>query len=66
MRSRKRCACDIETGHRSTTAALVANIAHKTRSYLEWDAGGERFTNNADATRHLGYRYRAPYDLPSL
>jgi hypothetical protein len=64
VRSRKRCTCDIETGHRSTTAALIANIALQTKSHLEWDAAGERFTNSADANRHLAYRYRAPYHLP--
>ena len=66
VRSRKRCTCDIETGHRSTTAALVANIALQTKSYLEWDGKAERFTNNADANRLLGHRYRAPYELPSV
>ena len=65
VRSRQRCTCDIETGHRSTSAALVANIAHKTKAYLEWDAQGERFTNNADANRHLACRYRAPLELPN-
>jgi predicted dehydrogenase len=65
VRSRKRCTCDIETGHRSTTAALIANIALQTKSYLEWDASGERFTNNVDANRRLEHRYRAPYELPT-
>jgi len=65
VRSRKRCTCDIETGHRSTTAALIANIALQTKSYLEWDGRAERFTNNADANRLLEHRYRAPYALPS-
>jgi predicted dehydrogenase len=64
VRSRERCTCDIETGHRSTTAALIANIALQTKSYLEWDASAERFTNNADANRHLEPRYRVPYELP--
>ena len=64
VRSRQRCTCDIETGHRSTTAALIANIALQTRSYLEWDGKAERFTNNADANRLLEHRYRAPYELP--
>jgi len=64
VRSRARCTCDIEIGHRSTTAALIANIALRTRSYLEWDARAERFTNNADANRYLEPHYRAPYELP--
>ena len=51
------------TGHLSTSATLIANIAHKTKSYLEWDARAERFTNNEAANRYLQYKYRAPYRL---
>ena len=66
IRSRKPCTCDIEIGHRSTSAALIANIAHKTKSYLEWDAKAERFTNNPEANKLLDYPYRAPYKLPEV
>ena len=59
--SRQKCNCDIETGHHSTAATLVGNIAYKTRSYLEWDGKTERFTNNPAANRYLSYEYRAPY-----
>jgi predicted dehydrogenase len=65
VRSRERCHCDIETGHRSTSATLLGNIAYKTKSYLEWDARAERFTNNQAANKRLSYEYRAPYRLPS-
>jgi predicted dehydrogenase len=65
VRSRARPACDIEFGHRATTAPLLGNIAHRTRSYLEWDAKGERFTNNEAANALLGYANRKPYTLPS-
>jgi predicted dehydrogenase len=65
IHSRRRCTCDIEIGHRSTTAALIGNIAHKTRSFLEWDSRAECFTNNRDANRFLHYEYRAPYRLPT-
>jgi predicted dehydrogenase len=64
IRSRAACACDIETGHRSTSATLIGNIAHKTRSYLEWDRETERFTNSTDANAFLTYRYRAPHVMP--
>jgi predicted dehydrogenase len=64
VRSRKACSCDIEFGHRVTTAALVANIALKTKSFLEWDAQSERFTNNPAANKLLSYEYRKPYKLP--
>lgn len=57
------CNCDIKTGHHSTSATLIANIAHRTRSYLEWDGRAERFTNNEPANRYLFYKYRASYRL---
>jgi predicted dehydrogenase len=65
VRSRGRCNCDIEAGHRSTTATLIANIAHQTHAYLEWDAQNERFTNHDEANKLLDYEYRAPYRIPN-
>jgi hypothetical protein len=64
VKSRQKCNCDVLTGHLSTCATLIANIAHKTRSYLEWDGKSEKFTNNVAANRLLSYQYRAPYKLP--
>lgn len=66
VRSRAKCNCDIETGHRSTTPVLLANIAHKTKSLLEWDAKTERFTNNDAANELLDYEHRKPYELPKI
>ena len=63
VKSRGKCNADILTGHLSTTATLIGNIAYKTRSFLEWDAAAERFTNNDAANRLLSYKYRAPYKL---
>jgi predicted dehydrogenase len=65
VRGRQKCNCDVETGHRSTSAALVANVAHKTKSYLEWDAKEERFTNSEAANKFLRYEYRAPFQWPT-
>ena len=65
VKSRQKCTCDIEIGHRSTSATLLANVALKTKSYLEWDAKAERFTNNAAANKLHSYTYRAPYKLPT-
>jgi predicted dehydrogenase len=64
IKSREKCNCDIEVGHHDTVAALIGNIAHKTKSYLEWDAKQERFTNSEAANKMLSYRYREPYKLP--
>ena len=63
--SRDPCNCDIEIGHRDTTAALIGNIALRTKSYLEWDAKAEKFVNNPTADARLRYEYRAPYRLPT-
>jgi len=64
VRNRKTPSCDIEFGHRCTSAALIANIAHKTKALLEWDARTEGFTNN-QANKLLSYQYRTPYQLPT-
>ncbi|MFN4257845.1 MAG: Gfo/Idh/MocA family protein [Gemmataceae bacterium] len=63
VRSRAKPSCDIEFGHRATTAPLIANIAHRTRALLEWDAKTERFTNHDKANEMLSYEYRSPYQL---
>jgi hypothetical protein len=63
VKSRAKCNADILTGHISTSATLIGNIAHKTESLLKWDAKAERFTNNQAANRLLHYQYRAPYKL---
>ena len=61
VKSRDRPNCDVEEGHRSTSYALLANIALATRSRLEWDAQTERFTNNEAANALLDYEYRQPW-----
>ena len=63
IKSRAKCDCDILTGHLSTAATLIANIALRTRSFLEWDSRAERFTNNEAANQWLHYEYRQPYRL---
>ena len=63
VKSRKRCNCDLETGHRSTTFAHLANIALRTKSRIEWDAQNERITNNEAANELLHYEYRKPWKL---
>jgi len=66
VKSRKKCNCDAETGHRSTSTTLLANIALQSKSYLEWDAHSERFSNNENANKLLDAHYRAPYELPAV
>jgi predicted dehydrogenase len=63
IKSRAKTNCDIETGHRSTTFALLANIALATESRIEWDPRNERITNNEKANEMLHYEYRKPWKL---
>ena len=42
---------------------LIANIALRTKSHLQWDGKAEKFTNNEAANKWLQYKYRAPYKL---
>jgi predicted dehydrogenase len=63
VKSRAKCNCDIETGHRSTTATILGNLAHRTGAHLQWDRAAERFTNHDAANRLLHYQYRSPWKL---
>jgi predicted dehydrogenase len=65
VKSRRSPTCDVEFGHRCTTAALIANVAHRAKAYLEWDAKSERFTNNDPANQWLRITYRKPYLAPA-
>ena len=63
VKSRAKCNCDVLTGHISTANTIIAHIALRTRTLLEWDATTECFTNSEAANKYLHYRYRAPYKL---
>ncbi len=63
VKSRAKCNCDVLDGHLSTSACIMGHIALRTKSYLEWDAKAEKFTNNPAANKLLSYQYRAPYKL---
>ena len=55
--------CTLETGHRSTSFALLGNIAYHMGQRLEWDGVNERFTNCEKANELLHYKYRDGYRL---
>ena len=55
--------CTLETGHRSTSFALLGNIAYHMGQRLEWDGVNERFTNCEKANELLHYKYRDGYGL---
>jgi len=63
IRTRQRPVADIEQGHRSTVAPLLAGIALKCRRKLMWDGDRECFINDEEAGRHLSRPYRPPWRL---
>ena len=63
VQSRAKPNCDVETAHRSTTAANIGLIALKIEQHLAWDAANERFPTNAEANTRLHYDYRPPWSL---
>ena len=66
LRSRKTPNADIEIGHRSTSVALLGNIAMKTGKKLHWDAQKEDFIGASDASALLTRTLRKPWDLIKL
>jgi len=63
VKSRATPNCDVETGHRSTSATILGNIALHTGTRLAWDRSAERVTNHEPANRLLHYEYRSPWKL---
>ena len=62
LRSRQRPAADVEEGHRTAVMCHLGNIATRLGRTLTWDAATERFQNDEEANRYLGYTYRAPWN----
>ena len=64
MRSRKRPACDIEEGLRSSAPCLLGVVALRTGERLEYDASKLELRNASGASKKLfGREYRAPWKL---
>jgi predicted dehydrogenase len=63
IKSREETHCPVETGHRSTTVALLGKLALQRRRLLTWDAKAERVTNDEAANTFLSYEYRKPWRL---
>lgn len=63
IKSRGKPKADVEIGHRSTTIALLGNIALDAKARIDWDADAERITSPESANELLHYEYRAPWKL---
>lgn len=63
VKSRQAPASEIEIGHRSTTAALLGNIALKVKQKITWDGKKEQIVGNTEAATLLTKQYRSPWKL---
>ena len=63
VKSRRTPVSSIEAGHRSTSTALLGNIAYRTGRRIEWDGVNEKIVGDRDASRMLSRDYRKPWKL---
>jgi hypothetical protein len=63
VKSRKRPACDIEIGVKSTIVPLLANISYHTGRTIEWDPKKATIKDDKEATRLLGREWRKPWAI---
>ncbi len=61
IRTRGRCAADVETGHRSATTCHLGNIAMRLGRPLQWDPVKEEFIQDPTANILKGKPFRAPW-----
>jgi predicted dehydrogenase len=66
IKSREKCSCNFEYGHRLSSVGELGNISLLTGEKLAWDAKAEKITNHADANQYLTKEYRKPWILPAV
>jgi predicted dehydrogenase len=62
VKTRQKPISDIEIGHRSTTTALLGNVALRSKLRIDWDSKTETTAQNA-ARKYLHREYREPWKL---
>lgn len=63
VKSRQKPICDIEIGHRSTSTALLGNVAYRSHQKIVWDGKTEQITGDKSASKFLSRDYRKPWNL---
>jgi predicted dehydrogenase len=63
VKSRATPVSEMEVGHRSTSTAMLGNIAYRTGRQLTWDRKSETIVGDAEASKLLDRAYRAPWKL---
>ena len=65
IRSRERCSCDFEYGHRLTSMMHLGNISLWTGRTIRWDAEKERIIGDAAANEKLTKEYHNGFGMPA-
>jgi predicted dehydrogenase len=63
VRSRQAPICDVEIGHRSSSTAILGNLAYRSGASLKWDGRAEEIEDNDEAADLLEREYRKPWKL---
>ncbi len=63
VKSRNLPISDVEIGHRSSSAAMLGNIALRTNRKILWDGKRERIVGDKDASKLLSRTYRRPWSI---
>src|SRR5262245_6540676 len=64
MKSRKAPVLNLELAHHVSTVAHLGNIAFRSGKKIVWDAANEKISNDRDADKLIGVKYRKPWKLP--
>jgi predicted dehydrogenase len=62
-RSRQAPVSEIEIAHRSSSTAMLGNIAYRTGRRIQWDGQEETIVGDAEAAQMLDIPYREPWKL---
>ena len=64
IEQKRRPVCDIEIGHRATTAALLGMLSLKLGRSIVWDGDKEVIVGDDEANKLLRRPYRQPWVHP--
>ncbi len=63
IKTRNRCACDVEVCHFASSTCHLGNIAFRSGERIVWDQENERITNHPELNSWLKRPYREPWTL---
>lgn len=63
VKSREKPRSDIEIGHRSSSTAMLGNVALRSGHTIEWDGEAEQVKDDPEAQEYVTAEYRDPWSL---